>query len=59
MLCINGDEMTFRNMAPYAASHWVGGVACDKCEIVIDAINGFYHCFKCSFDLCLECSGHN
>ena len=51
--------MDFRNLAPYTAVMWVGGVACDKCQEVIKAENGFYHCMICQFDLCLECSGHN
>ena len=57
--CFNGHKMDFRNLAPYTAVMWVGGVACDKCQEVIKAENGFYHCMICQFDLCLECSGHN
>jgi hypothetical protein len=51
--------MKFQTKAPYAVSHWLGGVSCDMCSKEIDSKNGFYNCKECEYDLCLDCSGHN
>lgn len=58
--CKKFDDMRYIEKEPYRKSFkWKPTYDCDMCKKPIVTKNGFYCCFKCRYDLCLDCSGHN
>lgn len=52
--CPNNHELTHETAAP--SKRYEVGARCDMCNVRIVMRNGFRHCEKCTFDLCMPCS---
>ena len=51
ILCEKGHNMKYMQ-SPYGLNL----TTCDNCASIIGPKNHCFHCSKCEFDLCLECS---